>query len=118
MLSDLTSVGTLFAFVLVCLGVMILRLRMPDAPRKFKVPFGPFLIPSLGALTSLLLIVVAKPSTLYRLVGWMFVGMIIYVFYGRRHSIANNPSRKKVTSPDTAHSSTDTMEMTLFDDAP
>ena len=51
-LAELTSIGTLFAFVLVCIGVMILRLRRPEIPRVFRVPGGPYLVPILGALTS------------------------------------------------------------------
>jgi APA family basic amino acid/polyamine antiporter len=92
-LAELTSVGTLFAFVLVSIGVMILRIQQPHAHRPFRVPFGPYIIPPLGALTSLLLIVTARPSTLLRLFIWMAVGIVIYVAYGRTHSVAN---RKRI----------------------
>ena len=101
-LADLTSIGTLFAFVLVCVGVMIMRWRYPDAPRAFRVPCGPVVVPVLGALSSLLLIVVAEPSTLYRLGGWMAVGMCLYLCYGRRHSVANHPHRRTLVGVPTA----------------
>lgn len=94
-LAELTSVGTLFAFTLVSLGVMILRLRHPDAPRRFRVPFGPFVIPLLGVSTNLLLLSMSKGSTLSRLFIWMALGVLIYVFYGRTHSYLNNPGRKR-----------------------
>ncbi|HVU04085.1 MAG TPA: amino acid permease [Polyangiaceae bacterium] len=85
-LGHLTSVGTLFAFVLVSLGVMILRLRRPDIPRAFKVPGGPYVVPILGALSSALLMATATPATLIRLFGWMAVGLVIYFTYGAKHS--------------------------------
>jgi APA family basic amino acid/polyamine antiporter len=85
-LSELTSVGTLFAFVLVCLGVLVLRYKQPDLPRRFKVPGGPIFVPLLGALTSGLLICTATVETLYRLVAWMAVGWLIYAFYGYKRS--------------------------------
>ncbi len=97
-LAELTSVGTLFAFFLVCIGVMILRVRHPDAPRPFKVPGGPYLIPSLGALTSFLLFVTAQPATILRLFIWMLVGILIYALYGRRYSVANHPGKHKKES--------------------
>jgi APA family basic amino acid/polyamine antiporter len=92
-LGELTSIGTLFAFVLVSLGVMILRLKRPDIPRAFKVPGGPFLIPILGALTSGLLMYTATTATITRLFAWLAIGLVIYFFYGRKHSklrAANN----------------------------
>ncbi len=85
-LGELCSIGTLFAFVLVSLGVMILRLRRPDIPRSFKVPGGPFVVPILGAVTSGLLMYTATTHTLIRLFAWMALGLVIYFSYGRRHS--------------------------------
>ena len=85
-LGELTSIGTLFAFVLVSLGVMILRLKRPDIPRSFKVPGGPFVIPILGALFSGGLMYTATTHTLIRLFLWMAIGLVIYVTYGRKHS--------------------------------
>lgn len=85
-LGHLTSVGTLFAFVLVSLGVMILRIRRPDIPRAFRVPGGPYVVPICGALSSALLMSTATTTTLIRLFGWMAIGLVIYAFYGRKHS--------------------------------
>ncbi len=85
-LGELTSIGTLFAFVLVSLGVMMLRLRRPDIPRAFKVPGGPYLVPLMGALSSGLLMYTATTHTIIRLFAWMLIGLLIYAFYGRKHS--------------------------------
>jgi APA family basic amino acid/polyamine antiporter len=85
-LSQLTSVGTLFAFVLVSLGVMILRRTRPDIPRGFRVPGGTYLVPLCGAATSLYLMLQETGSTLIRLFGWMAIGLVIYGLYGRKHS--------------------------------
>ncbi|ORX76305.1 amino acid transporter [Basidiobolus meristosporus CBS 931.73] len=90
-LGDMTSVGTLFAFFLVNIGVIILRFKRPDIPRKFKVPLGPFVIPVLGAALSILLLCTASTSTIARLFVWMGIGIVIYIFYGRTHSKINNP---------------------------
>jgi APA family basic amino acid/polyamine antiporter len=90
-LSQLTSVGTLFAFVLVSLGVMILRRRRPDIPRGFRVPGGDYLVPLCGAGTSLYLMLQETASTLIRLFGWMAIGLAIYFFYSRKHSRLTAP---------------------------
>jgi APA family basic amino acid/polyamine antiporter len=92
-LAELTSIGTLFAFVLVSLGVMILRLRRPELPRSFKVPGGPFVVPILGALTSGLLMYTATTATIVRLFVWMAIGLVIYFAYGRKHSRLRIASR-------------------------
>jgi len=86
LLGELTSIGTLFAFVLVSLGVMILRVRRPDIPRAFRVPGGPYLVPLCGAASALYIILSAGIDTQLRLVIWMAIGLVIYVAYGRRHS--------------------------------
>jgi APA family basic amino acid/polyamine antiporter len=85
-LAELTSIGTLFAFVLVSIGVMILRLKRPDLPRAFKVPGGPYFVPIMGALTSGLLMYTATTATIVRLFVWMAIGLVIYFGYGRKHS--------------------------------
>jgi APA family basic amino acid/polyamine antiporter len=85
-LAQLTSVGTLFAFVLVSIGVAILRKQRPDIPRGFRVPGGTYLVPTCGALTSLYLMLQEATSTLVRLFGWMAIGLVIYGLYGRKHS--------------------------------
>ena len=85
-LGELTSIGTLFAFVLVSLGIMILRVKRPDLPRKFKVPGGNYFIPSLSMLTSGMLMYTATTATIVRLFAWMALGLVFYYFYGRKHS--------------------------------
>jgi APA family basic amino acid/polyamine antiporter len=95
-LAELTSIGTLFAFVLVSLGVMILRLKRPELPRAFRAPGGPFIVPILGALSSGLLMCTASLGTIIRLFAWMAIGLAIYFFYGRKHSKLR-AARKAVT---------------------
>ena len=85
-LAELTSIGTLFAFVLVSLGVMILRIKRPDIPRSFKVPGGPYLVPIAGALSSGILMYTATTATIIRLFVWMAIGLVIYFAYGSKHS--------------------------------
>lgn len=93
-LGELTSIGTLFAFVLVSVGVMILRLRRPEVPRLFRVPGGPFVLPILSTLVSGTLMCTATPHTILRLFGWMALGLVIYFLYGRRHSLLRQGAAK------------------------
>jgi APA family basic amino acid/polyamine antiporter len=93
-LAELTSIGTLFAFVLVSLGVMILRLKRPDLPRAFKVPGGPFVVPIMGALTSGVLMYTATTATIVRLFVWMAIGLVIYFGYSRKHSKLRASARR------------------------
>ena len=83
---DLTNIGTLFAFVLVCLGVVVLRYREPGRERPFRVPFGPLLLPGLGLASCLFLIVYLPPASYFRFVGWLVAGLVVYAAYGYRHS--------------------------------
>ena len=85
-LGELTSIGTLFAFVLVCLGVMILRIKRPEIPRGFKVPGGTYVVPICGAITAAMLMFTATTASLIRLFIWMMLGLVFYYFYGRTHS--------------------------------
>jgi APA family basic amino acid/polyamine antiporter len=85
-LGHLVSIGTLFAFVLVSLGVMILRIKRPEIPRAFRFPGGTYLVPICGAASALYIIMSSGGDTLLRLVIWMAIGLVIYVAYGRRHS--------------------------------
>lgn len=89
-LGELTSIGTLFAFVLVSLGVMILRLKRPDIPRAFRVPGGPYLVPICGVITSGVLMFTATTHTIIRLFVWMAAGLLIYFMYGQTHSKLRN----------------------------
>ena len=86
-LGELTSIGTLFAFVLVSAGVMILRIQRPDIKRAFRVPGGTYLVPVLGMLSSGALMYTATTQTILRLFIWMAIGLVIYYFYGRKHSV-------------------------------
>ena len=83
---DLTNIGTLSAFVLVCIGVSILRFKMPDRPRPFRVPFGPVLIPALGALSCMGMIAYLPRTSWLRFGIWLVVGLVVYALYGYRHS--------------------------------
>ncbi|KAF9175437.1 Cationic amino acid transporter-1 [Mortierella sp. AD011] len=90
-LSDMSSVGTIMAFFVVNIGVIILRYTRKTVPRRFKVPGGPLLLPGIGAATSLLLLQGAKREAIIRLLVWMAAGIFVYVVYGRSHSEVNNP---------------------------
>jgi APA family basic amino acid/polyamine antiporter len=102
-LAELCSIGTLFAFVLVCLGVMILRIKRPDVKRSFQVPFGPYLIPILGVLCSGGLMGFATRASLERLCVWMVIGLVLYFFYGAKHSKLQKQMRGELP-PDAAES--------------
>ena len=82
---DMTSIGTLFAFILVCAGVWIMRVRHPDLPRQFRTPLVP-LVPILGILVCSAMIIGLDWRTWLRLVGWLVVGLLVYFGYGIRHS--------------------------------
>ncbi len=93
-LSGLVNIGTLFAFVIVCAAVLIMRKKYPDAERPFKAPFVP-LVPILGIATCLLLMFSLPPENWLRLLIWLGVGFAIYFFYGRRHSVlAHQPNEE------------------------
>jgi len=81
-LSQLVSIGSLLAFVLVCIGVVILRRTAPDVPRPFRTPGMPW-VPVLGALICIVQMVSLPRSTWERLIIWMAVGLVIYFLYGR-----------------------------------
>jgi basic amino acid/polyamine antiporter, APA family len=84
-LGEMTSIGTLFAFVVVCMAVIMLRRQRPDAHRPFKVPGG-YLIPVLGVVSCAYLMVSLTVMTWVRFLVWLDLGMILYWFYGRTHS--------------------------------
>ncbi|HWB98644.1 MAG TPA: amino acid permease [Bryobacteraceae bacterium] len=88
-LGELVSIGTLLAFVIVCAGVWLLRIRRPDLPRPFKTPAVP-LVPILGILISLLLMASLPFDTWLRLIIWLILGLAIYFTYGRKHSRVQN----------------------------
>jgi APA family basic amino acid/polyamine antiporter len=85
-LADLVNIGTLFAFVIVCTAVMIMRKTHPEAERPFRAPFVP-VVPILGIIICILLMCSLPEENWYRLIGWLLIGLAIYFFYGRKHSI-------------------------------
>jgi len=88
---DLTNIGTLFAFILVCLGIMILRIKDPHRERSFRVPGGTYLFPILGVLSCVGLAIYLPPASWWRFFWWLAVGMVFYAVYGYRHSRLRNP---------------------------
>jgi APA family basic amino acid/polyamine antiporter len=87
---DLTSIGTLFAFVLVCIGVWIMRKIQPTLARPFKTPLVP-LVPILGVIVCGGMIVSLDIHTQLTALGWMLIGFLIYFLYSRLHSRLNTP---------------------------
>jgi APA family basic amino acid/polyamine antiporter len=85
-LAELVNIGTLFAFVVVCAAVLIMRRTNPKAPRPFKAPFVP-LTPILGILTCTLLMFSLPAENWWRLIIWLAIGFFIYFGYGRHHSV-------------------------------
>lgn len=88
---EMTSIGTLFAFILVCVGVLVMRYTMKDAPRAFRVPFVPF-IPILGVLVCLGMMIFLPFDTWIRFLVWMLIGLDIYGIYGIKKSGLNTGS--------------------------
>ena len=84
-LADLVNIGTLFAFVLVSIGVVVLRRTRPDLQRAFRTPAVP-LIPALAVVACLFLMLNLGTHTWYRFLAWMVIGLVVYFFYGRRRS--------------------------------
>ncbi len=90
--ASLVSIGTLLAFVIVSIGVLVLRVREPELPRKFKAPIVWFVAP-MGALSALYLMISLPWRTWERLIIWFVIGMVVYLFYGVRRS---NLARQRV----------------------
>jgi len=84
-LADLTNIGTLFAFILVCLCVTVLRRFNPERPRPFRVPFVP-IFPIVGVFMCLALMLSLPVMTWIRFVVWLGIGLLIYFLYSVRHS--------------------------------
>src|SRR5262245_22027083 len=89
---SLCSIGTLLAFVIVCAGILVLRVREPNLPRKFKTPMVWFVAPA-GAISALALMASLPWPTWRRLIVWFVIGIVVYLVYGIRHSrLANRDS--------------------------
>jgi len=100
-LDQMTSIGTLLAFVLVSAGVWVMRRTHPDLNRPFRTPWVP-VVPILAILFSGALIVTLPPATQLRLVVWLLIGLVIYFSYGRKHSkvqISNTGAAERNTAP-------------------
>ena len=89
---DMTSIGTLFAFVLVCISVIILRKKEPNMKREFKTPFVPF-VPILGVAACLLMMIGLGWTNWLRLLVWMGIGVLIYFVYSKKNSKLNNSEK-------------------------
>jgi APA family basic amino acid/polyamine antiporter len=86
---EMTSIGTLFAFILVCIGILIMRRKMPELPRAFKTPMVPF-VPIVGIIVCLFMMVFLPMDTWIRLLVWMLIGMDVYINYGVKTSNLGN----------------------------
>jgi basic amino acid/polyamine antiporter, APA family len=90
---EMTSIGTLFAFVIVCAGILIMRRTQPSIPRPFRTPWVP-LVPILGILTNLFLMSGLGWTNWARLIVWLAIGLVIYFSYSRKHSVVQRESVK------------------------
>ncbi len=84
-LGEMVSIGTLLAFVIVCIGVIVLRYTRPRLHRPFKTPLMPF-VPVAGAVVALIQMLALPFDTWMRLIGWMVIGFFVYHYYGRYHA--------------------------------
>ncbi len=96
---DLTNIGTLFAFILVCIGIPILRIKDADRRRPFRVPFGPWLLPILGAVSCLGLIWYLPQASWWRFVGWLLLGLAVYTGYGYARSLIGKSLGRPTRTP-------------------
>ncbi|MER7367948.1 amino acid permease [Nonomuraea wenchangensis] len=86
--AELTNIGILLAFVVVCTAVIVLRYRRPDLHREFRTPWMP-VVPAVGVAFSLWLITFLEPLTWLRFAVWFLIGLVVYLAYSRRHSVLN-----------------------------
>lgn len=94
---EMTSIGTLFAFILVCIGVWILRVKQPGLQRAFRTPLVP-LVPILGIFTCLFMMVFLPLDTWIRLLVWMLIGFDVYLFYGLKNSALSDHASSTYTT--------------------
>ncbi len=99
--AELTNIGILLAFVVVCVAVIVLRYKQPDLPRTFKTPGMP-IVPIIGIVFSIWLITFLNPETWLRFAVWFGIGLLVYFAYSRRHSALNpdNADAKQVSGDD------------------
>lgn len=86
--AELTNIGILLAFVVVCVAVIVLHYKRPDLKRTFKTPGMP-VVPAVGVVFSIWLITFLQPATWVRFAVWFLIGMVIYFAYSKRHSLMN-----------------------------
>jgi APA family basic amino acid/polyamine antiporter len=96
---SLTNIGTLFAFILVCVGVIVLRRKDPARERPFRVPFGPYLLPGLGAASCAFLIYYLPEGSYWRFIGWLALGLAIYMAYGYTRSAVGQKMGRAARTP-------------------
>src|SRR5256714_15050698 len=97
---DLTNIGTLFAFVLVCVGIIILPYKAPNRHRPFKVPFGAWPLPLMGAVSCVFLMYYLPPTSWWRFVAWLLLGLAVYLSYSySRSEIGKKIGRASITAP-------------------
>jgi APA family basic amino acid/polyamine antiporter len=95
-LLHLTNIGTLFAFVIVCAAVLIMRRTHPHISRPFRCPMVP-LVPMLGIASCLLLMFSLPAANWWRLAAWLVIGLVIYLSYGRHHSVLGKELRREIS---------------------
>jgi APA family basic amino acid/polyamine antiporter len=96
--ADLTNIGILSAFIVVCVAVILFRYTRPDTPRTFRLPLMP-VVPAFGVLASLFLIAQLHWETWLRFAVWLVIGLVIYAVYGRKHSLLNPDSPHRPAPP-------------------
>src|SRR5437763_1649586 len=96
-LAEMTSIGTLFAFVIVCGAVIVMRRTNPNANRPFRAPFVP-LVPILGIMTCLLLIFLIPFEVWVRMFFTLIFGLVIFFLYGRRHSVMSKHTAHEISA--------------------
>lgn len=96
-LGDMTSIGTLLAFIFVCLSTIRLRYTHPDTPRLFQLPGGAWIIPLLGILSCSIVILSMTPATWLKFALWMCLGLLLYVTYGYRKSLLSRQAGEENT---------------------
>ncbi len=96
-LLHLTNIGTLFAFVIVCGAVLIMRRTNPEAERPFRCPWVP-VVPTLGIACCLLLMLSLPAANWYRLLAWLGLGLVLYFLYGKRHSLLGQELRGEIAT--------------------
>jgi basic amino acid/polyamine antiporter, APA family len=98
LLEEMVNIGTLSAFVLVSVGVIVLRRKRPDLPRAFRVPLNPWL-PALSAAICVYLMLNLTVETWLRFVVWLVIGFVIYFAYSHRHSKIGQPGYEDFALP-------------------